>query len=237
LRHYSSYRKGGHTMESPAGTAASTRLKIDVWADVLCPWCYLGEQRLENAIGQSPHAGDIDVTIHTFQLDPDGPATVIPVLEYLSGKYGLPADQARSLEERMAGLAAAEGLKYEVDRPARNTFDLLRLVHLGAEYGVAWEYLRAMQAEVFGGHDDAFEPGTLVRTGEELGIPADQIREVLATDRYSDAVRADHEAAVRMGARGVPFTVLGERLGIPGAVSTSQYADAINQAWEQVNGR
>jgi len=224
-------------MESPAGTAASVRLKIEVWADVLCPWCYLGEQRLETAIEQSPHAGDIDVTIHTFELDPGAPATVTPVLEYLSSKYGLPADQARSLETRMAGLAAAEGLKYEVDRPARNTYGLLRLVHLGAEYGVAWEYLRAMQAEVFGGNDDAFEPATLVRTGEELGIPADQIREVLATGRYGDAVRADHEEAVRMGARGVPFTVLGERLGIPGAVSTSQYADAINQAWEQVNGR
>jgi len=224
-------------MESPAGTTASTRLKIDVWADVLCPWCYLGEQRLEAAIEQSPHSGDIDVTTHTFELDPDGPATAVPLMEYLSIKHRLPADQARSLEERMAGLAAAEGLKYEIDRPARNTFDLLRLVHLGAEYGVAWEYLRAMQAEVFGGNQDAFEPATLVRTGEGLGLPADQIREVLATDRYADAVRADHEAAIRMGARGVPFTVLGERLGIPGAVSTSQYTQAINQAWEQVNGR
>ena len=236
MRQYSSYRKGGHTMESPAGTAASTRLKIDVWADVLCPWCYLGEQRLETAIEQSPHADDIDVTIHTFELDPDGPATVTPILEYLSSKYGLPADQARSLEERMAGLAAAEGLKYEVDRPARNTFDLLRLVHLGAEYGVAWEYLRAMQAEVFGGHGDAFEQDTLVRTGAGIGIPDGEIRDVLATDRYADAVHADHAAAVRLGARGVPFTVLGKRLGIPGAVSVGQYAQAIDQAWERVNG-
>jgi len=127
-------------------------------------------------------------------------------------------------------------LKYEVDRPARNTFDLLRLVQLGAEYGVSWEYLRAMQAEVFGGNYAAFEHSTLVCIGEGLGIPAGQIRDVLATGRYGDAVRADHAAAVAMGARGVPFTVLGERLGIPGAVSISQYADAINQAWEQVHG-
>lgn len=136
----------------------------------------------------------------------------------------------------MAAQAAAEGLVYQVDRPARNTLDLLRLLHLGAEYGRGWEYLRAMQTEVFSGNDDAFEPGTLVRIGGELGIPADEIRDVLATDRYADAVRADHDAAVALGARGVPFTVLGRRLGIPGAVSVSQYADAIDQAWAQIQG-
>ncbi len=223
-------------MESTAGVAASTRLMIDVWADVLCPWCYVGEQRLSAAIEQSPHASDIDLKIHTFQLDPTATTQVTPTLGYLSKKYGTSAAQARAMEEGMAKQAAAEGLTYEVDRPARNTFDLLRLVHLGAEYGVAWEYLRAMQAEVFGGNYDAFEPSTLLPIGEGLGIPADEIRDMLATDRYGDAVRADHAAAVSLGARGVPFTVLGERLGIPGAVSVSQYARAINQAWEQVNG-
>lgn len=223
-------------MESTTHTATSTRLTIDVWADVLCPWCYLGEQRLSTAIEQSPHAAHIDVRIHTFQLDPTAPTAVMPTLDYLSAKYGVAAERARAMEEGMAAQAAAEGLRYEVDRPARNTLDLLRLVHLGAEHGVAWPYLRAMQAEVFGGNDDAYESSTLVRIGVGLGIPAGQIRDVLATDRYAAAVRADHDAAVRMGARGVPFTVLGERLGIPGAVGVSQYADAISEAWERVNG-
>jgi predicted DsbA family dithiol-disulfide isomerase len=223
-------------MEPTADVAESTRLTIDVWADVLCPWCYVGEQRLSAAIAQSRHADDIKLKIHTFQLDPAASTEVAPTLQYLSNKYGVSTAQARSMEEGMAGQAAAEGLRYEIDRPARNTFDLLRLVQLGAEYGVGWEYLRAMQAEVFGGNCEAFEHSTLLRIGEGLGIPAGEIRDVLATDRYGDAVRADHDAAVAMGARGVPFTVLGERLGIPGAVSTSQYLDAIDQAWGQVHG-
>lgn len=113
---------------------------------------------------------------------------------------------------------------------------MLRLVDLGAEHDVAFDYLRAMQSEVFGGNDAAFAPDTLVRLGEELGIPARAVREVLATDRYVEAVRADHDQAVRLGATGVPFTVLGERLGIPGAVSTAQYATALDQAWEQIHG-
>jgi predicted DsbA family dithiol-disulfide isomerase len=212
-----------------------TRLTIDVWVDVLCPWCYLGEQRLSTAIKQSPHAGAIDLRVHTFHLDPTAPTTVAATLDYLAAKYGVSAAQARAIEEGMADKAATEGLRYSVDRPASNTFDLLRLVHLGAEHGTDWEYLRAMQAAVYGGNDDAFEHDILVRLGEGLGIPATEIRAVLASDRYADAVRADHAAAVRLGARGVPFTVLGERLRIPGAVSVAEYARAIDQAWEQIN--
>ncbi|MFC3996113.1 DsbA family protein [Nocardiopsis sediminis] len=207
-----------------------------MWADVVCPWCYLGEERLDKAIAASAHAGDIELRIHTFQLDPTAPTTTAPTLDYLANKFGVSPAQARAMEEGVAAKAAAEGLPYTSDRPASNTMDMLRLVHLGAEHGVAWQYLRAMQAEVFGGNADAFEHATLIRLGEELGIPGDEIRDVLATDRYADAVRADHDDALRLGARGVPFTVLGERLGIPGAVSTDQYADAIDQAWEQVHG-
>jgi predicted DsbA family dithiol-disulfide isomerase len=217
-------------------STVSTRLTIDVWADVLCPWCYLGEQRLSEAIARSGHADEIDLRMHTFQLDPGMSTEVTPLLDYLGPHLGMPENQARELEEGMRRLAAADHLPYEVDRPASSTFDMLRLVHLGASHGVGWEYLRAMQAEVFGGNFAAFAPETLVRLGVGLGIPEAEIRDVLATERYADDVRADHNDALRLGARGVPFTVLGMRLGIPGAVSVDQYASAIDQAWEQING-
>jgi predicted DsbA family dithiol-disulfide isomerase len=223
-------------MESTADGAVSTRLTIDVWADVVCPWCYLGDERLGKAIEQSPYARDIDLRVHTFQLDPDAPAEVAPTLEYGARKYRVSLAEARAMEERVAGQFEADGLPYEMDRPVSNTFDMLRLVHLGAEYGVAREYLRAMQAELFGGNSEVFEHGTLLRVGEGLGIPADEICDVLASDRYGDAVRADHDEAVHLGARGVPFTVLGRRLGIPGVVSIDQYGDAIKHAWEEING-
>jgi predicted DsbA family dithiol-disulfide isomerase len=211
-------------------------LTIDVWADVLCPWCYLGEERLSQAVAQSPHAGEIELKMHTFQLDPAADPSVTTILGYLSKKFGMPESQARSMEEGMAEMAAADGLTYKVDRPAGSTFDMLRLVQLGIDHGVGWEYLRAMQAEVFGGNFEAYEPSTLIRLGEELGLDGDEIREVLATDRYADRVRADHNEAISLGARGVPFTVLGGRLGIPGAVSTEQYAAAIDQVWAKSRG-
>jgi len=215
---------------------APTRLSIDVWSDIVCPFCYLGEHRLSQAIARSPHAGRIDLGIRTFQLDPSLPASPIATLDHLSAKHGVPAAQARAMESGLARQAQSEGLAYEVDRPAANTLDMLRLVQLGNAHGAGWEVMRDLQAEVFSANPDAYAPATLARVAEKLGIPAEDIREVLGSDKYADAVRADHEQAVRLGARGVPFTVLGGRLGIPGAVEVHQFLDAIDQAWEQIDG-
>ncbi|MEC0184738.1 DsbA family oxidoreductase [Paenibacillus peoriae] len=213
----------------------TTQLTIDVWADVLCPWCYVGEKRLELVIEQLPFADDINLRLHTFQLDPTATSKVAPTLDYLSRKYGVSVTEARSMEEGMAQQAAHEGLKYEVDRPQSSTFDMLRLVHLGSVYGVAWKYLRAMQTEVFSGNFDAFEHSTLIRIGEGLGIPTEEIRDVLTSNRYADAVLADHNEAVKLGATGVPFTVIAHRVGIPGAVSTNQYRENIEEVWGKLN--
>ena len=215
---------------------APTRLSIDVWSDIVCPFCYLGEHRLSQAIARSPRADRIDLRIHTFQLDPALPASPIATLDHLAATHGVPAAQARAMESGLARQARSEGLAYEVDRPAANTLDMLRLVQLGNAHGVGWEVMRDLQAEVFSANPDAYAPATLTRVAEKLGIPAEEIREVLDSDKYADVVRADHDHAVRLGARGVPFTVLGERLGIPGAVETGQFLAAIDQAWEQING-
>jgi predicted DsbA family dithiol-disulfide isomerase len=208
-------------------------MEIDVWADVLCPWCYLGEERLRKAVEQSPH--DLTLNIHTFQLDPDASTEVTPLLDYLGEKHHLDPAQARELEESMGRLAAGDDLPYVVDRPASSTFDMLRAVQFGTERGVGWDYLRALQTEVFGGNPKAFEHDTIVEVGEKLGLDGAEIRAVLASDRYADAVRTDHDTAIQLGARGVPFTVLGGRLGIPGAVSVEQYSAAIEQAWEKTH--
>jgi predicted DsbA family dithiol-disulfide isomerase len=215
---------------------ALTRLSIDVWSDIVCPFCYLGEHRLSQAIARSPHADRIDLSIHTFQLDPTLPASPVATLDLLSAKHGVPAAQARAMENGLAQQARSEGLAYKVDRPAANTLDMLRLVQLGNAHGVGWEVMRDLQAEVFTANPDAYAPATLVRVAEKSGIPVEEIREVLESDKYADVVRADHEQAIGLGARGVPFTVLGGRLGIPGAVEVDQFLAAIDQAWERVDG-
>ncbi|GAA1987282.1 DsbA family oxidoreductase [Isoptericola halotolerans] len=216
-------------------TSLDTRLQIEVWSDVLCPWCYIGDARLEAAIKDSPQADRIDIRIRTFQLDPEFPAVPTPVVDYLAAKKGLPVEQAEQMEAQVAELARAEGLAYEPNHLVQNTLDMLRLVHLGNDHGVGWQYMTAMQTALFSGDPEAFVPETLVRLGADLGIPEAEVRDVLASDRYADAVRAEHEEAIALGARGVPFTVLGRRLGIPGAVPVESYRQAIDQAWEHVD--
>ena len=216
----------------------SAKLVIDVWADVICPWCYIGEHRLEKALAQFPHADEVELRMHSFLLDPSLTDEVKPTAEYLAAKYNVPVEQARAMDARAAQEAARDGLPYSSDRPLRSTIDMLRLVHLGNEYGwsVGWRYMRAMQAELFGGNPDAFDHSTLVRLGEGLGIPADDIRDVLSTDRFTGAVLRDHQFAVQLGARGVPFTVLANRFAIPGAVPTEHYAQVLTHVWEQFRG-
>lgn len=212
------------------------KLLIDVWADVVCPWCYIGEHRLERALEQFPHADRVELRMHTFPLDPSMTDEVMETAEYLARKYNVSVEEARAMDERAAQQAAQDGLPYAPDRPIRSTFDMLRLVHLGNEYGVGWQYMRAMQGELFGGSPAAFERETLIRLGESLGIPAGEIRAVLDSDRFADAVQKDYTTAVQLGATGVPFTVLANRFGIPGATSVEGYARAIARAWEHVNG-
>lgn len=214
----------------------TTRLTIDVWADVVCPWCYIGAHRLQKAVKESPHAHAIELKIHTFQLDPTLTNEVRPTVEYLAAKYNVSVEQARAMEQNAGDQARRDGLAYELNRPFSSTLDMLRLVHLGNEHGVGWDYMAAMQAELFGGNPDAFAHSTLTRLGEELGIPSDEIHDVLATDRFADDVRHDHNTAIQLGARGVPFTVLGNRVAIPGATTTEQYARVIAQAWEDLHG-
>lgn len=211
-------------------TSSDARLEIEVWSDVLCPWCYIGDARLEKAIAASPHRDRIDVRIRTFQLDPEFPASPRPVVDYLADKKGMSVDQARQMEQQVAGLAAEEGLAYDSDHDVQNTLDMLRLVHLANAHGVGWRFMAEMQRLLFSGDAGAFDPETHVRVGTGLGIPEQEIRDVIASERYADDVRREHDEALRLGARGVPFTVLARRVGIPGAVPTEMYGQAIDQA-------
>lgn len=231
-------RRKGWMAITPDSRDQDQKLIIDVWADVICPWCYIGEHRLEQVVQQFPNADRVELRIHTFLLDPSLPNEVQPTTEYLAAKYNVSLEQARAMDARAAEQAAHDGLPYVTDRPVRNTIDMLRLVHLGNTYGydVGWRYLRAMQDELFGGNPEAFAPDTLLRLGEQLGIPADEIREVLSTDRFADAVQQDHNMAIQLGARGVPFTVLANRYGIPGATSTEDYARVVAHVWDELHG-
>ncbi len=207
-------------------------MKVDIWSDVVCPWCYIGKRRFETAMAAFPAAGDVEVQWRSFQLNPDQPRGARTTHdEYLATKLHTTIDQVHQMNDRVVGLAAAEGLAYDFDRyQVINTFDAHRVAHLGKAHGlddaVQERFLSAQleQGEVL---DD---PGTLVRLGSEVGIPADEIRDVLAGDAYTSEVQADIDEGHAIGVTGVPFFVIDRRYGISGAQPAELFLRALETA-------
>jgi predicted DsbA family dithiol-disulfide isomerase len=211
-------------------------VKVEIWSDVVCPWCYIGKRRFERALASFDGADGVEVEWRSFQLNPEQPRGARTTHdEYLAAKLGATRDQVHQMNERVVSLAAADGLAYDFDRyQVINTFDAHRVAHLGAARGlgdaVQERFLRGqlVEGEVL---DD---PETLVRLGSEVGIPADAIRDVLAGDAYAAEVRADIDEAHALGITGVPFFVIDRRYGISGAQPTELFLQALTQARDEV---
>ena len=213
-------------------TTARDPIRIEIWSDVVCPWCYIGKRQLESALARFDAAGDVELTWRSFQLNPEqarGARTTHD--EHLAAKLGGSMEQVRLLNERVTALAAAEGLDYHFERyQVINTFDAHRVAHLAQTHGlgeaIQERFLRAqlVEGEVL---DD---PDTLARLSAEVGVDQDEVRDVLATDRYAADVAADVQEAREIGVSGVPFFVLDRRYGIAGAQPAELLLEALEMA-------
>ena len=207
-------------------------MKVEIWSDVVCPWCYIGKRRLETALSRFDAADEVELSWHAFQLNPEQPRGARTTHdEYLAAKLGGSIEGVKTLNARVEALAEAEGLHYDFDRyQVINTFDAHRVAHLARtldlDEPIQERFLRAqlVEGEVL---DD---PDTLVRLSAEVGVPVDATREVLGSDRFAAEVRADLREARELGINGVPFFVLDRRYGISGA----QPAEVFLQAFETV---
>jgi predicted DsbA family dithiol-disulfide isomerase len=210
-------------------------VEIDVWVDVVCPWCYIGKRRLEHAIADSAHPADVTVTYHAFELDAGTPkGNGSTVLAWLAERYHTDLDGAREIAERPAMLGRPDGIDIEVDRQIRaNSFDAHRIVALGLAQGG-----HALQAAVlerlYSAH---FSEGkaiddieTLQRIGGEAGLDGRRLSAVLAGNEYADEVRADELAATDIGVTGVPFFMANRRVGLSGAHSVEVLGQLIEAA-------
>lgn len=207
-------------------------VKVEIWSDVVCPWCYIGKRRFERALAELGDAADVEVVWRSFELDPGAPRVQDePAVEHLARKYGLTVEQAEESQARVTEIAAGEGLDYRLaDAQRGNSFDAHRLIHLGRVHGlqdaVKERFLRAYftEAEPIG------EPETLARLAVEAGLDPAEVAETLATDRFADEVRDDERRARLLGINGVPFFVVDERLGVSGAQPTDVFVRALEQA-------
>lgn len=208
-------------------------MRIEIWSDIACPWCAIGKRRLERALAAFEHRDAVEVAWRSFELDPAAPRRHgRPQPELLAEKYGMPIAQARTMNARMSGAAAAEGLQFDLDRAqVGNTFDAHRLIHFATAQGRRDEVVARLFRAYLGEGRAIGEHEVLVEIAAEAGLDAEAVRAVLASDDYAAAVRADEARAQQFGITGVPFFAIDERVGIAGAQRPEILLEALREAW------
>jgi len=205
-------------------------VKVEIWSDIICPWCYIGKRRFETALAGVDHP--VEVEWKSFQLDPTFPrGKAIPVYDALAEKFGGGREQVREMTGRVASLAAVEGLDYDFEHGVMvNTFDAHRLAHHAKSQGLGPQmHERLMRAQLIEGQT-VNDVDTLVRLAEEVGVEG--AGPVVTSDQYTEDVNTDIREARQLGATGVPFFVLDRKYGVSGAQSAEVFSSALRQALE-----
>jgi predicted DsbA family dithiol-disulfide isomerase len=208
---------------------------VEVFSDVVCPWCAVGKRRFETALRQFEHAQEVEVVWRAYELDPHAPALREgDYVDRLARKYGMSREQAGKANEQLTVLAAAEGLDFHLERARPgNTFDAHRLLHFAREVGPGLQ--DALKERLFLAYftegSTIGEPETLVPLAAEVGLDPQECADILADDRYADEVRADERAALELGVTGVPFFVVDGKFGIPGAQDAHTFLSVLRRAW------
>ena len=206
-------------------------MRIEIWSDVVCPWCYIGKRRLEAALAEFPHADEVEVVWRSFQLDPSAPSTPVEtVAEHLGRKYGGGADGGRQMIDRVEAVAAEEGMIWRHHESLRvGTVDAHRLLHAAGD--LRGELKEALLRAYFAEAQNVADHEVLTRIATEVGLDEVAVKEVLTTDRYADDVEADIRQAVAYGATGVPFFVIDQKYGVSGAQPVDTFRQVLDRAW------
>jgi predicted DsbA family dithiol-disulfide isomerase len=209
-------------------------LNVEIWSDIACPWCYVGKRRFEAALDRFEHSDQVQVTWRSFELDMEAPEErESDTVTHLAQKYGSSVEQAQAMIDRMTATAAADGLDFRFDLArGGNTFDAHRLLHLASAHGLQDAMKERLMRAYLTEGELISDRATLERLGVEIGLPEDEVRDTLATDRFSDEVRADERTARSLGINAVPFFVVDRAFGASGAHEPEALLQLLNQAWE-----
>jgi predicted DsbA family dithiol-disulfide isomerase len=209
-------------------------MHVEIWSDIACPWCYVGKRRFEAALAAFEHRDEVTVTWRSFELDPQAPAArSVDSATHLADKYGMTREQAQTSQRRLADVAAADGLDMRFDLArGGNTFDAHRLVHLAEAHGAQDAMTERLMRAYFTEGEPIADADALVRLALDVGLPEDEVRDVLATDRYAAEVRDDERTAASLGIHAVPFIAVDRRIGAAGARPPEALGELLRQAWK-----
>lgn len=206
-------------------------LRIDIWSDIICPYCYIGKKRLESVAGEE--GIELDIHWHSYELIPDGTAHYPESLpELLAKRYGMSVEQAIQAEIRTAQAAAEEGIdfQWQIAKPA-NTFNMHRLLQFAQTQGLATQLDERFMRAYFTEGQAIGDKKVIEKLAVEVGLNEKEVKHILNTDRYAQEVREDERVAQReLNVRGVPFIVFNEKVAIPGAMPREVFRDTLRKA-------
>jgi predicted DsbA family dithiol-disulfide isomerase len=212
-------------------------MQVEIWSDVVCPWCYIGKRHFEEALASFAHRDEVEVTWRSFQLDPTAPVgDGGPTSEILAERYGVSGQRVAEMQARVTDVAAKAGLDYHLERThSGSTLDAHQLLHLAHERGVQDAVKERLLRAYFTEGESLFDHETLVRLAADAGLDPEEAAHVLAEGTYADAVQADLALARSFGIRGVPFFVIDRALAVEGAQPAEVLRDALEQGWAAVS--
>jgi predicted DsbA family dithiol-disulfide isomerase len=215
-----------------------SKVRVDIWADVACPWCYIGKRQLDRALGRFAHRDRVEIVWRAFELDPMAPRAADGAprgVEQLARRYGMPVPQAQALIDDVTEAGRRAGVELRLDRMrASNTFDAHRLLQLAARCGkqgaLVERLLRAMHVEgrAIG------EREVLAELAHQVGLGGAEVGAVLDGDRFAAEVRRDESVARQLGITGVPFHVFGGRFAVSGAQPAEMLVGALERGWAEL---
>jgi predicted DsbA family dithiol-disulfide isomerase len=214
-------------------------MRIDIWSDVVCPWCAIGKAHLQQALARFEHANEVELVWRSFELDPGAPAVREGAYDaLLASKYGTSPAGGKTMVGRLSGAAEQAGIsaRFDLARPA-NTFDAHRLLHLAREHGLQEPLNRRLMAAYLAEGAVLSDHPTLHRLAVEAGLDEGAVQQTLASDTYAERVRADEAEAGRREVTAVPTFLVDGRVVIPGAQSADTMLATLRRAWLQRGGR
>jgi predicted DsbA family dithiol-disulfide isomerase len=213
-------------------------MKVEIWSDVVCPWCYIGRRRFEKALSQFEHPDQVEVIWRSYQLDPNAARDYAgSVNDLLVQRYGMSMEKAESANARVSALAAQEGLEYHLERAHPvNSLDAHRLIHLAAQHHLQGKMKERLQKAYFTDGSVISDTDTLVQLAEEVGLEAGEVRQMLASGAFADAVQEEERQAQALGSDGVPFFVFNEKYAVSGAQPVTVFLSVLEKTWADSKG-
>jgi predicted DsbA family dithiol-disulfide isomerase len=210
-------------------------MKIEIWSDVVCPFCYIGKRKFEEALSAFKYKDEVEVIWHSFQLAPD--AEYVPgktLNQMLSERKGISLEKANEMNEYVANVAAEVGLEFNLDKAIPvNTFDAHRLIHLAAKYNLQSKMKERLLHAYFTKGLNVSDHGTLLQLGKEAGLDETEVRAMLVSDAMANEVKADIQEANALQIQGVPFFVFNRKYAISGAQSPETFFTGLEKAWTE----